>query len=236
MVDSQMSLGYILPLAFLVGVLFNFNPSCGSDTLVWTSTQTGRAKLALLASTRIGVLALVGASAGYWGMALRKPWGVLMVGAALYLLFTTIRQAGQGGAGVCALPRESRALPWVLALVPPPSGFIGLAIFYGGFNAPSPAMGALTLSLVGLGLTFPVWVTIIKPEWRAAWRSRLTVGPGTRRAQIIFQIGGAVLLAVVGLPFIFVRNFHRPLLELVTRTSGDTIGMEHLLALWSGRV
>lgn len=231
-----MSSFYILPLAFLVGILFNFNPSCGSGTLVWTSTQAGRARLALLASTRIGVLALVGASAGFWGMALRKPWGVLMVAAAIYLLVTTIRQARAGEAGVCGLPRESRALPWVLAVVPPPSGYIGLAVFYGSFSAPSPVQGALTLSLVGLGLTFPVWMTILRPEWRAAWKSRLRSRPGIRRAQIIFQLGGAALLAVVGLAFIFVRNFHRPLLDLITFGSVDAIRLATLSALSSGTV
>lgn len=236
MVDSQMALGFVLPLAFLVGVLFNFNPSCGSGTLIWTSTQTGRAKLALLASTRIGVLALVGASAGYWGLALRKPWGVLMVGTAIYLLFTTIRQARSGGAGVCGLPRASRALPWVLAFVPPPSGYIGLAIFYGGFNAPSPALGALTLSLVGLGLTFPVWMAILKPEWRTAWQTRLAGRSGGRRAHIIFQLAGGALLAVVGLAFIFVRTFHRPLLDLISFNLADTIPIKVSIALWCGMV
>ena len=49
------------------------------------------------------------------------------------------------------------------ALVPPPSGYIGLAFFYGGFNAPSASEGALTLTLVGLGLTLPVWLMNFKP-------------------------------------------------------------------------
>ena len=231
-----MSNFYVLPLAFLVGILFNFNPSCGSGTLVWTSTQAGRTRLVLLASIRIGALALVGAAAGYWGMALRKPWGVLMVATAIYLLFTTIRQARAGGVGVCGLPRESRALPWVLAVVPPPSGYIGLAVFYGGFGAPSPAQGALTLSLVGLGLTFPVWISILRPEWQAAWQGRLRSRTGIRRAQVIFQLGGAALLAVVGLAFIFVRNFHRPLLDLITFGSVDAIRLASLSALPYGTV
>lgn len=231
-----MSNFYVLPLAFLVGILFNFNPSCGSGTLVWTSTQAGRARLVLLASIRIGALALVGAAAGYWGMTLRKPWGILMVATAVYLLFTTIRQMRAGSAGVCGLPRESSALPWVLAVVPPPSGYIGLAIFYGGFGAPSPVQGALTLSLVGLGLTFPVWIAIFRPEWQAAWQGRLTNRPGVRRAQVIFQLGGATLLAVVGLAFIFVRNFHRPLLDLITFGSVDAIRLATLSALPHGMV
>lgn len=206
---------YVFPLAFLVGILFNLNPSCGSGTLVWTSTQKKPLNLAMLASIRIAVLALVGAVAGYFGTALRAPWGFLIIGAAMYLLYTTIRQARADGSGVCALPRKSTALPWLLALVPPPSGYIGLAFFYGGFNPPSPAEGALTLALVGLGLTLPVWMGILKPRWRAAWQSRLMGHPGIHRAQIIFQFAGVAILTAVGLAFILVRGFHRPLLELI---------------------
>lgn len=29
----------VFPLAFLTGILFNLTPSCGSGTLLWTSTQ-----------------------------------------------------------------------------------------------------------------------------------------------------------------------------------------------------
>lgn len=205
---------YVLPLAFLTGVLFNLNPSCGSGTLLWTSTQQVPWQMALLAAIRIGVLALVGALAGLLGTALRVPWGIALLLAALFLLYTTVQQV-RAPAGVCALPARSTALPWLLALVPPPSGYIGLAFFYGGFNAPSAAEGALTLTLVGLGLTLPVWLMIFKPEWAAAWQLRLASRPGLRRAQIVFQFAGAAILTAVGLAFIFLRGFHRPLLELV---------------------
>ena len=205
---------YIFPLAFLTGVLFNFNPSCGSATLLWTSTQKARWKMALLATIRIGVLALVGALAGLFGTALRVPWGVLLLLAAMYLLYTTVQQA-RSSAGVCALPTRSTALPWLLALVPPPSGYIGLAFFYGGFNAPSAPEGALTLTLVGLGLTLPVWLMLFKPEWGVAWQRRFASSPGLRRTQIVFQFAGAAILTAVGLAFIFLRGFHRPLLELI---------------------
>ena len=205
---------YIFPLAFLTGILFNFNPSCGSATLLWTATQKTRWKKALLATIRIGVLALVGALAGVFGTALRLPWGVLLLLAAMYLLYTSIQQARMRD-GVCALPTQSTALPWWLALVPPPSGYIGLAFFYGGFNAPSALEGAFTLTLVGLGLTLPVWLMIFKPEWAAAWQRRFASSPGLRRAQIVFQFAGVAVLSVVGLAFIFLRGFHRPLLELI---------------------
>lgn len=213
--NPAMTPWYIFPLAFLVGILFNLNPSCGSGTLVWTSTQKEPWKIAMLASIRIAVLALVGAFAGYFGTVLRAPWGVLMIGAAMYLLYTTLRQMRAGGSGVCALPRKSSALPWSLALVPPPSGYIGLAFFYGGFNPPSPSEGALTLALVGLGLTLPVWTAILKPQWWATWQRHLMGNPRMHRAQIIFQFAGVAVLTVVGLAFIFVRDFHRPLLELI---------------------
>ncbi len=205
---------YIFPLAFITGILFNVNPSCGSGTLLWTSTQKRPSRMALLAAIRIGVLALVGALAGLLGTALRVPWGIALLLAALYLLYTTVQQV-RSPASVCALPTRSTALPWLLALVPPPSGYIGLAFFYGGFNAPSAAEGALTLTLVGLGLTAPVWLMIFKPEWAAAWQRRFASRPDLRRAQIVFQFAGAAILTAVGLAFIFLRGFHRPLLELV---------------------
>ena len=204
----------IVPWAILVGVLFNANPSCGSGTLLWTSTQRSRWKMAMYAATRIAILAAVGALAGVFGAALRVPWGILLIVVAMHLLYTTVRQV-RTPAGACALPAGSSALPWLLALVPPPSGYIGLAVFYGGFQAPSALQGALTLSLVGLGLTLPVWLTIVKPEWGAAWQRRLTANPRWRRAQIVFQFVGAVILTLVGLAFIFLKGFHRPLLELV---------------------
>lgn len=205
---------YIFPLAFLTGILFNLNPSCGSGTLIWTSTQKRPSRMALLAAIRIGVLALVGALAGLLGTALRVPWGFALLLAAMYLLYTTVQQTRSRG-GVCALPTRSTALPWLLALVPPPSGYIGLAFFYGGFNAPSAAEGALTLTLVRLGLTLPVWLMIFRPQWAAAWQRRFTGRPGLIRAQIVFQFAGAAILTAVGLAFIFLRGFHRPLLELV---------------------
>ena len=31
---------YVYPLAYLVGILFNLNPSCGSRTMIWTSPLT----------------------------------------------------------------------------------------------------------------------------------------------------------------------------------------------------
>lgn len=204
---------YIFPLAFLTGILFNLNPSCGSGTLLWTSTQKAPSKMALLAAIRIGVMALVGALAGFLGTALRVPWGIALILAAMYLLYTTVQQAGSRG-GVCALPTHSTALPWLLALVPPPSGYIGLAFFYGGFNAPSAPEGALTLTLVGLGLTLPVWLMIFKPEWGAAWQRRLANHPGLRRTQMVFQFAGVAILTTVGPAFVFLSDFHRPLLEL----------------------
>jgi len=206
---------WIYPLAFLTGILFNLNPSCGSGTIVWASTQTQRGKMALLAFIRIAVLALVGAIAGFFGTTMRAPWGVLMVGAGMYLLYTTIQQARAGQSGACALPQKSSALPWLLALTPPPSGYIGLAFFYGGFNPPSPAEGALTLTLIGLGLTLPIWLMIFKPEWGAGLQARLMNNPKYYRAQIIFQFLGVTILTLVGLAFIFVQGFHRPLLDVL---------------------
>lgn len=205
----------VYPLAFLVGILFNLNPSCGSGALVWTSTQTSRLRLTLLASIRIGMLALVGALAGRYGTSLRAPWGVLMLGTAAYLFYTTLRQARTGRAGICALPPKAGALPWLLAVVPPPSGYIGLALFYGGFGAPSATQGALTLAVVGLGLTLPVWLAVLKPRRQAAWRQRLGVVSTLYRWQLGLQFAGALLLTAVGLAFVFVHGFHRPLLDLV---------------------
>ncbi len=205
----------VYPLAFVVGILFNVNPSCGCGTLVWASTQTQPGKAATLALVRIGVLALVGAIAGFLGTAARAPWGILLLGTAAYLLYTTIQQARLGKSGACALPRRSAALPWVLALIPPPSGYIGLAIFYGGFRAPSPLEGAITLTLVGLGLTLPVWALALRPALWTSLRMRWMASPKVLRAQIVFQYLGVAVLTAVGLAFVFVHGFHRPLLELV---------------------
>jgi len=206
---------YLLPLAFPAGLLFNLNPPCGSGALVWTTTQTRPSRLALLASIRIAMLALVGAFAERLGTLLRAPCGVLMVTAAMYLLYTTIRQARAGTTGVCALPPTGAGLAWLLALVPPPSGYIGLALFYGGFGAQSAVQGALTLAIVGLGLTMPVWMVILKQTWRTTWQQRLMVTPTIYKRQFAYQFAGAAQLTVVGLAFVFVHEFHLPLLELV---------------------
>jgi len=170
--------------------------------------------MAMLVIVRVSVMALVGALAGFFGTALRMPWGILLILAAMYLLYTTVQQAGSRE-GVCVLPKNSTSLPWFLAVVPPPSGYIGLALFYGGINAPSVQEGALTLTLVGLGLTLPVWLIIVKPRWGVAWQRSITTNPGFRRAQIVFQIVGSVILIAIGSAFIFRHEFHRPLLELV---------------------
>ena len=45
---------YIFPLAFLTGILFNLNPSCGSATFLWTNTPKQPSRMALLAAIRIG--------------------------------------------------------------------------------------------------------------------------------------------------------------------------------------
>ena len=203
----------ILPLAVLIGLLFNANPSCGSGTLLWVSTQPSRSKMAALALTRIAVLASVGALAGLFGATLRRPWGLLLIVVGVHLLYTTLRQSRMPG-GACGMPRNSSTLPGLLALVPPPSGYIGLAIFYGGFQAPSAAEGAWTLAFVGVGLTLPVWLAIWRPAWAAKWRGHQASSPRWRRAQLAFQFMGATLLIVVGLAFVFVKEFHRPLLEL----------------------
>ena len=62
-----------VPLAVLIGLLFNLNPSCGSGTLFWVSTQPAPSKMAALALTRIAVLAAVGAVAGLFGPARGAP-------------------------------------------------------------------------------------------------------------------------------------------------------------------
>ncbi|MGA8052065.1 MAG: hypothetical protein WCA09_17940 [Burkholderiales bacterium] len=206
---------YVYPAAIGVGVLFNINPSCGSATLVWTSTQAKPWSAATLALIRITVLAVVGAVAGYFGTTARAPWGVLMVGAAAYLLYTTIQQVRLGRGGACVLPPKTSALPWVLAVIPPPSGYIGLAIMYGGFGAPSPVEGALTLALVGIGLTLPVWIMILRPAWWTTVRNSLASNSRLLQAQITYQFLGAGILMMVGLAFIFVHGFHRPLLDLI---------------------
>jgi hypothetical protein len=204
----------IYPLAFLAGILFNLNPSCGSGSMVWASTQTERPKLIALAIIRIAVLSLVGVSAALLGESIRKPWGALMLITAGYLLYTTLRQA-RSKEFACSLPSQSKALPWLMALVPPPSGFIGLALFYGGFTAPSPLQGGLTLGLLGLGLTLPLWLLLALPKWQVTWQNALMHNRFTHRTRLIFQFLGVGVFTLVGLAFLFVQDFHRPLLEII---------------------
>ena len=56
---------------------------------------------------------------------------------------------------------------------------------------------------------------IFKPEWGAAWQRRFTNNPRLRHARIVFQFAGTAILTFVGLAFIFLHGFHRPLLELI---------------------
>jgi hypothetical protein len=104
-----------------------------------------------------------------------------------------------------------------MALVPPPSGFIGLALFYGGFTAPSPLQGALTLGLVGLGLTTPLWLLLAFPNWQVKWQNALMQNPSTHRTRLIFQFLGVVIFTLVGLAFLLIQDFHRPLLEIIQK-------------------
>ena len=182
--------------------------------MVWAGTQN-KEGLWLFASIRILVLSLVGAVASTLGTQVRLLWGFLMLRAAVYLFDTTMQQAKAGQNGLCPLPQKSSALPWLLAITPPPSGYIGLAFFYGGFNAPSALEGALTMFFIGLGLTLPLWSMTFRPQLWNAWQSMLINNPKWFRTQIIFQYVGVLILTLVGLAFIFVRGFHRPLLELL---------------------
>ena len=168
-----------VPLAVLIGLLFNANPSCGSGTLFWVSTQPAPSKMAALAPTRITVLAAVGAVAGLFGAALRRPWGLLLIVVGIHLLDTTLRQSRMPR-GACEMPRNSSALPGLLALVTPPSGYIGLAVFYGGFQAPSAAEGAWTLAFIGVGLTLPVRLAIWWPALAVKWRRHQASSPRWR--------------------------------------------------------
>ena len=167
-----------------------------------------------VASLRVFVMALVGASAASVGTAIRKPWGFLLLVIAAYLLYTTIKQA-KAGQATCAIPAKSRRLPWLLALIPPPSAFVGLVVFYGSFGAPSPLQGALTLVSVGLGLTVPVWLVAIFPERQGLLQQKLSISAKFHRTRLVFQFLGVTVLTAVGLAFFFVQEFHRPLVELV---------------------
>ena len=204
---------YVYPLAYLVGILFNLNPSCGSATMVWMSTLHNRRLVAIFALIRITLLACIGAVAALYGTAMRPPWGILMIVLAIYLLYSTTQQVRAGQS--CTLPKNAKFLPWVLAFIPPPSGYIGLALFFGGFTAPTPGQGATVLALVGFGLTTPVWAMIVKPTWWDTWQRLLTNDPKWYRTQITFQYLGGVIFLLVGLAFIFLHSFHRPLLELI---------------------
>ena len=135
-----------IPLAVLIGLLFNANPSCGSGTLLWVSTQPAPSKMAALALTRIAVLAAVGALAGLFSATLRRHWGLLLIVAGIYLLHTTLRQNRMPG-GACEMPRNSSALPGLLALMPPPSRYIGLAIFYGWLSGTLGSRGCLDVGV-----------------------------------------------------------------------------------------
>lgn len=201
-------------LAYLTGILFNINPSCGSASLIWLSTQKSRWRLAALALTRISVFAIVGAIAGMVGVAARLPWGLLMIGAGIYILYTTGKQLRTSGSSVCLLPKTTTWLPFLLALVPPPSAYIGLALFFGGFNVPSAVTGALTLAVVGFGLTTPVWLTVFHPRLRQWWLEKVSTSSRSRRFQVGYQLLGSVILIIIGTLFVTLNNFHRPLVEL----------------------
>lgn len=202
-------------LAYLAGILFNINPSCGSASLIWISTQNSRLRLAALALIRISIFAIIGAVAGIIGTAARLPWGILMITAGIYVLYTTVKQVRKAKSNVCVLPGHSKWLPLTLAVTPPPSAYIGLALFFGGFNVPSPLIGAVTLTLVGLGLTTPVWIIILNPRSKKLWLNKILESTGSSHFQTTYQILGSVILIAVGLLFITLNNFHRPLLELI---------------------
>lgn len=205
---------WIYPVAFVAGFLFNINPACGSGTILWMTTNTSRWRLLAFASLRIFVMAMVGATAASLGTTIRKPWGILLLLIAAYLLYTTVRQA-RAGRATCAIPNGSRRLPWLLALIPPPSAFVGLVIFYGGFGAPSPLQGAITLVSVGLGLTLPVWLLAIFPERQGLLLEKLSISARFHRTRLVFQFLGVTVLAAIGLAFFFIQQFHRPLMALV---------------------
>jgi len=62
----------------------------------------------------------------------------------------------------------------------PASGYIGLAVFYGGFQAPSAAEGAWTLAFIGVGLTLPVRLAIWWPALAVKWRRHQASSPRWR--------------------------------------------------------
>jgi hypothetical protein len=140
-----------------------------------------------------------------------------MIIAGIYVLYTTITQVRKAHSNVCVLPGHSQWLPFVLAVSPPPSAYIGLALFFGGFNVPSPSVGAITLALVGLGLTTPVWIVIFNPKYKEWWLASVLKHTGSSRFQITYQFLGAVILIIVGLLFVTLSNFHRPLLDVLSK-------------------
>ena len=70
------------------------------------------------------------------------------------------------------------------------------------------------MALSGVGLTPPIWLAIWRPAWAATWRRQQASRSRWHRAQLDFQFMGATLLIVVGAAFVFMEEFHRPLLEL----------------------
>lgn len=203
---------YIYPSAYLLGIVFNLNPSCGSASMVWSSSLSNTRLVTTLAFLRILVLALLGAVAASLGTALRLPWGILMLLTAAYLAYITFVQLRRNRS--CRLPNQGSGLPWMLAVTPPPSGYIGLALFFGGFHPPTPLVGASVLALIGLGLTTPVWLMIVNRQWWQEWQRRMAMGTKLNRARIVFQFVGVLIFTLVGLAFVLVKGFHRPLLEL----------------------
>jgi len=70
------------------------------------------------------------------------------------------------------------------------------------------------LALSGVELTLPICLAIWRSAWAAKWRRHEAISPRWHRAQLDFQFMGAALLIVVGAAFVFMEEFHRPLLEL----------------------
>jgi len=210
-----MSHWYLFVLAYFVGILFNVNPSCGSASIAWINSRHSGPMIALFSLIRIAILGWIGALAGAFGTRVRVPWGILMLVAAGTLLYTAIRQRRSLAQGSCRPLDTSSPLPWVLAFVPPPSGYIGLAFFFGGFKAPTPLDGFMLLGVIGLGLTTPVWAQLAAPSLRSRLVAALNGSPRIARLQFAFEIAGVVVFSMVGLAFIVLNGFHRPLLDLL---------------------